>query len=471
MENMERNSGRTKSIWMEEPEYLQQSELKESLECDVCVVGGGITGLTAAYLLSQENLKVVLVTAGVSQAGETLRTTAHLTYIPDYRYQEIARMHGIKAATLVMQSHADAIKFIESTIAEHKIKCQFKRLDAYLFAAPGTSFNELKQEAKICRKIGISNVHELKALKILKHAPPALQFSDQAQFDIVKYLQGLYEISKRNKVTFYTNTQVIAVEKGAKEINVRTDSGKTISAKSVVVATGSPFTDPLTLPLKQFAYRTYAIAGLLKSNLPEALYWDTGEPYHYVRFHQNEKGDKYIIVGGEDHRTGQNTGDKDQFARLEKWAAEYFPAVDKITHQWSGQVLEPADALPFIGKNPLSDSGIYIATGMSGNGTTYGTTAALLITDSIIKRRNSYSHLFSPERLALKGLNNLISNNLCSVLQYANNLKANSENKFCTHMHAVLIENGCEDSLDCPAHGSRFNKSGEVIYGPACKDL
>ena len=205
--------------------------------------------------------------------------------------------------------------------------------------------------------------------------------------------------------------------------------------------------------------------------MDENLYWDTSDPYHYVRFHHAKSGHQYIIVGGEDHRTGQRLDSEDKFMRLQKWAQEHFPTMNEITHRWSGQVLEPADALPFIGRDPVNGKNIYIATGTSGNGITYGTTAALLIRDLISKHPNPLAKLFSPGRLCLKGLDRLLTENFCSALQYSQNLKINSKQKFCSHLNAGLTENICENSLDCPAHGSRFNQDGEVICGPAIRDL
>jgi len=235
-----------------------------------------------------------------------------------------------------------------------------------------------------------------------------------------------------------------------------------------------------------------------------ALYWDTGDPYHYVRL-QRENGHDVLIVGGEDHKTGQANDGQERFARLEQWTRQRFPQSLEVQYRWSGQVMEPVDGIAFIGRNPLDDDNVYIATGDSGQGMTHGTIAGMLLSDLIQGRKNKWEDLYSPSRIRLKSLPEYASENINVAGQYADyvtagDIKSESElrpgegavmrdgvskiavrrdengnihklSAVCPHLGCIVAWNSTEDTWDCPCHGSRFSAEGRVYQGPANDDL
>jgi Rieske Fe-S protein len=241
-----------------------------------------------------------------------------------------------------------------------------------------------------------------------------------------------------------------------------------------------------------------------RNSVTRALYWDTLDPYHYVRL-QSEADADILIVGGEDHKTGQADDDPaDRFARLDEWTRTRFPMSQDVAYSWSGQVLEPVDGLAFIGKNP-GDDNVYIATGDSGNGMTHGTIAGILITDLIQGRKNPWADIYDPSRITLRAAKEFTRENLNVAAQYADLLtggdidsadqlpreagailrrgltklavyrdahgKLHELNAKCPHLGCIVAWNSIEKTWDCPCHGSRFEALGEVINGPAVSGL
>jgi Rieske Fe-S protein len=277
--------------------------------------------------------------------------------------------------------------------------------------------------------------------------------------------------------------------------------GWIVTAAHVVVATNTPVNDRVTIHTKQYPYRTYVIAGPVEEgSVPPALYWDTAHPYHYVRLHNGR-----LIVGGEDHRTGQEKGDEDPHDALEAWTRERFPGLGAVDYRWSGQVMEPMDALAFIGRNPGSDDNVWIVTGDSGNGMTHGAIAGMLIRDLILGFENKWATLYDPSRKPLKAAGEFAKENFKMAVQYVDwvtpgevadetEIPAGTGavmrhgltkiavyrdlaghvtrlSAVCPHLGAIVAWNAEEGTWDCPAHGSRFDPCGRVLNGPANADL
>jgi nitrite reductase/ring-hydroxylating ferredoxin subunit len=247
--------------------------------------------------------------------------------------------------------------------------------------------------------------------------------------------------------------------------------------------------------------------------VPRALYWDTQDPYHYVRLQNppagvgtNGQGDyELLIVGGEDHKTGQANDAHERHARLESWARDRFPLMQRVEFVWSGQVMETIDGLAFIGRNPMDDDNVYIVTGDSGMGMTHGTIAGILLTDLICGRENPWQKLYDPRRKTLRAVGKFVSETMNLAAQYtdwvtggdvsteadiANDTgavvrrglikvaiyrdaegKAHECSAVCPHLGGIVHWNSAEQSWDCPCHGSRFDKLGKVINGPANTNL
>ena len=217
----------------------------------------------------------------------------------------------------------------------------------------------------------------------------ALRFPRQAQFHSLKYLHGLARAITRDGGRIYSGTRATLVDDGT-PAKVTTGSGHTITADDIVVATHSPINDWMVMHTKQAPYRTYVLGFRIPmDSVPHVLLWDTSDPYHYVRVHPASRSElpyDVLLVGGEDHKTGQSDDSEHSFSLVEEWARKRFPMATEVLYRWSGQILEPVDSLAFIGKNPGSDEHIYIVTGDSGNGITHGVIAGILLTDLICGR-------------------------------------------------------------------------------------
>jgi glycine/D-amino acid oxidase-like deaminating enzyme/nitrite reductase/ring-hydroxylating ferredoxin subunit len=490
----------TAPAWQRSPaDFPDAGALHEDTVADVCVVGAGIAGLTTAYLLVRAGKNVVVLEAEQIASGESSRTTAHLASALDDRFTELERLQGEHGARLAAESHAAAIDRIEAIVREESIDCDFARVDGYLFAAPGTTREDLDREREAARRAGLEVDWVPRAPLPSFDTGPALKFSHQGQFHPARYLAGLARAIRRQGGRIFVHSPVNVFE-GGDHPQAATRCGAAVKAAALVVATNTPVNDRVTLHTKQFPYRTYALALALPGQaLPRALYWDSGQPYHYVRVGSGPEAD-LLIVGGEDHKTGQGHDEPARFARLEAWARERFPEAGAVAARWSGQVMEPMDGLAFIGRNPHDDN-VYIATGDSGHGMTHGTIAGLLLSDLILGRDNPWASLYEPARKSLRAAGHFVRENVNAAAQYLDWVtpgewadidglapgegavvreglrkvavcrdadgKLHRHSAVCPHLGCIVHWNAAETSWDCPCHGSRFSPGGQVINGPA----
>jgi glycine/D-amino acid oxidase-like deaminating enzyme/nitrite reductase/ring-hydroxylating ferredoxin subunit len=497
---------------METADVPAQSPLTADARADVCVVGAGIAGLTTAYLLTKEGRSVVVLDDGPVAGGETSRTTAHLSNAFDDRYYELERMHGEQGARLAAESHTAAIDLIEQIVSDEGIDCDFERLDGYLFVPPGESTEQLGEELRAAHRAGLTEVEYVERVPFDGYNfGAALRFPYQGQFHILKYLNGITEAIKRAGGRIHTGTHADKIKGGA-DARVVTAGGFTVSCGAIVVATNTPVNDLVAIHTKQAPYRTYVIgARVPRGSIPHMLLWDTLDPYHYVRLQavENLEGAApydVLIVGGEDHKTGQAEDFDERFRRLEEWTRERFPAAEEIEFRWSGQVMEPVDGLAFIGRNPLDSDNVFIVTGDSGQGMTHGTLAGRLLTDLIAGRENEWAKIYDPSRLPLKAGVEYAKENLNVAAQYTDYLTGGEvssveeiaagegailrrglgkvavyrdeqgglyeHSAVCTHLGCIVAWNGKEKTWDCPCHGSRFAAAdGHVVNGPAINGL
>lgn len=503
---MKATTGTTVSVWAKTANTPECPSLEVDEAADVVIVGAGIAGITTAYLLARAGKSVVVVDDGPVGGGMTGRTTAHLVTALDDRYFELERLHGEKGARLAAESHRAAIDQVEQIVEQEEIDCEFERVDGYLFVPPGESKQILDRELEAARRAGLTD------LEIVERAPieeydtgKALRFPRQAQFHPLKYLSGLAAAIKREGGRIYTHTHAAKIE-GGDEAHIETSEGRRVSADAVVVATNTPVNDRFAIHTKQAAYLTYVIgARVPRGSVTRALFWDTPDPYHYVRIQSLEDGDDLLISGGEDHKSGQKDDANVRFAALERWTRTRFPMIEKIEYRWSGEVMEPVDGLAFIGRNPLDDDNVFIATGDSGNGMTHGTIAGMLISDLITHRENEWATLYDPSRKTLRALGEFAKENINVAEQYADLVtpgeiesiddipvdsgrvvrrglkkiavykdekgETHSLSAVCRHLGCIVDWNSLEKTWDCPCHGSRFDKQGKVIMGPANSDL
>jgi glycine/D-amino acid oxidase-like deaminating enzyme/nitrite reductase/ring-hydroxylating ferredoxin subunit len=499
------DNGASRSIWMSAGKIPARGALAGDVHADVCIVGAGIAGLTIAYRMAQPGRKIVVLDDGPIAGGESCRTTAHLCSALDDRYIELERLHGQDGARLAAESHAAAVDEIERIVAAERIACDFERLDGYLFHPEGDS-DLLMHELDAVRRAGIPEAELVERVPIDGFDfGRALRFPRQGQFHILSYLRGLALAATRNGAWIHDGAHVTGVEPGH-PARVLTAEGPVVTADAVVIATNTPVIDRVTMHTKQAAYRTYVVAGQVpEESVPHLLLWDTLDPYHYLRVQRGGAGFDHLIVGGEDHRTGERDDAELRHQRLMEWTRERFPIVRDFPYRWSGQIMEPVDALGFIGVNPGSDDNLLIATGDSGNGMTHGTIAGLLIPDLIEGRPNPWAGLYDPARKTLQAAGTFARENLKVAGHYADHATGSEVDQIsdirpgegavmrqglkklalyrdpagqlhtlsatCPHLGCIVHWNSGEKTWDCPCHGSRFHALGHVVNGPANKGL
>jgi len=466
-------------------------------DTQICVIGAGIAGLTTAYLLQRSGGHVqVLDAASGLCAGETGRTTAHLSCVLDDDFCELERLFEPAGARLAASSHAAAIDCIEAIVQAEGIQCDFERVDGLLVAAEPDQRARFEKETDAMRRAGFT------AILI---DGPALRFPRQAAFHVGRYMHGLARAFTDRGGHLVFDARAVEA-KGGSNAHVRLDSGARLGAQHIVVATNTPFNDRVTMHTKQAAYRTYVVGFQVpKDSFPAALLWDMAEPYHYVRRVRGVDHD-VVIVGGEDHKTGQADDAAERYQRLERWARARFSVLGATRYRWSGQLMEPVDALGFIGRNPRDDENVYIVTGDSGDGMTHGTIGGMLISDLVARRVNPWERLYDPARKSVRAAGTYLAENANFVEHMVRDWVKGGEvhdradiapgegailrdglsthavyrdpagelhelSAVCTHLGCLVQWNSGEKSWDCPCHGSRFAIDGAVLNGPARSPL
>jgi glycine/D-amino acid oxidase-like deaminating enzyme/nitrite reductase/ring-hydroxylating ferredoxin subunit len=497
----------TTSYWIDSAAMPQFSPLKKNLKVDVVVVGGGLTGLTTAYLLKQAGKSVAVLERDRCAMVDTGHTTAHVTAVTDLSRGELKSTFGKEAARAVWDAGVAAMDQIVKNIRREDIACDFRWVPGYLHAPldlqdPGKLEHErdwLKEEARVSNELGID-------VRYLDHVPfiglPGLQFAHQAIFHPRKYLAALAaSISGEGSHVF---EQTAAGEIESEPLGVKAN-GYLIRCERLVFCTHNPLMGTAgalgaaLFQTKLALYSTYAVGTKLPSGVvPSGSYWDTSEPYNYLRV-EPRRGHDYAIFGGEDHKTGQAGDTTERYRRLEARLKRIIAEAD-VDFRWSGQVIDTNDGLPFIGEMAEHQ---FAATGFAGNGMTFGTLGAMMAVDWVLGRKNPWQDLFDPSRKKLLGgtwsyltenkdypffmvrdwlggaegesLHELARDegkilNLGGkkVAAFRNDMgEVSLCSPICTHLKCIVGWNSAEKTWDCPCHGSRFKPTGEVISGPA----
>src|SRR3954447_23477718 len=504
---MKRSADETTPVWAEQaPPEPTFSPLRQNTGADVSVVGAGIAGLTTAFLLQKEGRSVVVVDAFGLAAGETGRTTAHLTAVLDDRFSELESLFGVPGSRLAADSHRAAIDRIETIVGDERIDCDFERVNGYLVGLPRNQQRAWDKEIDAAQRAGFYDAEGYPRVPLpnIAEVGPALEFPRQAMFHPRKYMIGLAKAFEAAGGRLYARTRIAEVKGGA-DAHAMTDDGLRIDAGHIVVATNTPINDRVTMHTKQAAYRSYVVGfEIPKDSYPGFLLWDMADPYHYVR-PMRGGGHDLLIVGGEDHKTGQARDMDARYRRLEEWTGRHFGGLGAVKYRWSGQVIEPVDSLAFIGRNP-GEENVYIATGDSGHGMTHGTIAGMLIADLVQGRENPWVGLYDPARVTIKAARSFASENInagahlvkdwlgpgevdsvervargggallrqgaTKIAVYRGEQGAvHKHSAVCPHLDCIVQWNPNENSWDCPCHGSRFDCEGRVLNGPAGRPL
>jgi len=496
----------TSSYWADTAPTQAFPSLDRDVRVDVAIVGGGITGITAAYLLKAAGVRVALLERSTCVSGDTAHTTAHLTMVTDALLTGLVKNFGRDTATAVWDAGQIAIDRIEEHIEVEGLSCDFRRVPGVLheaLAGAGLPPSELERQAQVATELGFAASF---VRQIAPFGAAGAKFEGQALFHPKKYLNGLLRTIPGDGSHVFERTAVDAVRETPLEL---TAGPHKVSCEFVVLGTHTPrvgsagMISATLLQSKLALYSSYAIAGRLPSGrIASGMYWDTADPYHYLRV-EPQPGSDLAIFGGADHKTGQVTGTTACYESIERTLRRFAPTLE-MTHRWSGQVVESIDGLPYIGE---TSAGQFVATGFGGNGMTFGTIAGMMARDAVLGRPNPWREIFNPGRTSVRAgawdyvrenkdyVYYLIRDRIASrhprtlrylrpgegrVVEIDGRLVAASRDArgvvtlrsaVCTHMGCQVHWNQAERTWDCPCHGSRFKADGAVIAGPAERPL
>lgn len=496
-------TNRTTPYWADSASFPSLPKLDADADTDVLVVGAGITGLTTAYLLTRAGRRVMVIERGRCAGVDTGNTSAHLTMVTDARLSDLVKQLGRTHAQAVWDAGLAAIAQFDDVIREHAVDADFAWVDGYLHspiaADAGSARDQLEREADLARELGFDAEFEASVPLIER---PGVRFANQARIHPRKYLAALTKIITEAGGRIHEHSEVDEFVDDPRAVK---SNGHIVTCRDIVIATHNPLAGLRGVPgaalfqTKLALYTSYVIAGrVAKGTVPDSLWWDTGEPYDYLRVEPHRDFD-LVIFGGEDHKTGQQEDTIACVRRLEERLRALLPGIE-LTHRWSGQVIETPDRLPYIGQSADHQ---YSATGYAGNGLTFGTLAGMMIADAILQQPNPWKELFDPDRKALaNGLWDYVKENVDYPYYMIRDRFAGADGQsfravkrgegriidrhgakvaayrepsgvvvarsaMCTHMGCTVAWNTAEHTWDCPCHGSRFKTTGEVISGPA----
>jgi glycine/D-amino acid oxidase-like deaminating enzyme/nitrite reductase/ring-hydroxylating ferredoxin subunit len=495
--------GARKSLWQETATGFLPAVEQKQRHFDVIIAGGGITGITLGVELQRSGKKCLLLEAQTLGFGTTGGTTAHLNTFMDTPYPQLIKNFGLENAKLVAQAAREAIDLVKRNVALYKIDCGFEEVPGYLFSQDEQQTEELNQIQETCLKVGVECAF-VDDLPIPISFDKILKIEGQAKFHPLRYVQRMAEAFEKEGGVIIESCRVMGTSEANEDVEVETSAGK-YYGHHAVFATHIPIGVNL-IHFRCSPYRSYAMAVKLEDDAyPESLIYDMYDPYHYYRT-QDIDGQKYLIVGGDDHRTGEETNTNGCFLKLESHVRSHFN-VSQVVSQWSSQYFEPADGLPYIGHLPGNPENVLVATGYGGNGMTYSHVAALTLSAIVFGKKTEYEDLFKPGRIKpVAGFTEFIKHNADVVKQFVGRWfgqdklheaaeLAHGEGKLvnyegeslalykdesgvihavnpaCTHVKCSVAWNAAEKSWDCPCHGARYSVDGEVLTGPASKDL
>lgn len=514
------SSGETDPVWVHQlpySEYPHFPTLDHNVTTDVCIVGSGIAGISSAYELVMRGKRVTMLEARHVLSGESGRTSGHLSSALDDGYENIQKKHGLKGANIAAESHSWAVQRVGEIAQSLGIDCEYRRLAAYEISQYNRNdrrheveVHDIKHEVETGQKLGLNvSFHEGLTVQGWDGHPDQRDgavFHDQATFHPTRYFLGvLIWLSKQPNFQCFAQTRMASIEE-RDVVQVHTQDGFTVTASDAIEATCVPL-QKLNIIAEMEYNRTYCIAiRVPRGSIEDCLIYDEAEAYKYARLTACDDQDDYLVVGGCDHKVGQeNTSGR--FDELETWARERFPQAGDVDYRWSGQIYEPVDYMAFIGKNQGKNH-TYVVTGDSGDGLTHGVLAGRLLADEIDKIDNPWSHLYQPSRLGsiAKALPSMLEHDVQINTRYKRYLESdigdiedltahtggvlhdNLTSKpvavykdtkgqtyrfsaVCPHLKGVLCWNQTEKSWDCPVHGSRFSGEGICVEGPAKSNL
>jgi glycine/D-amino acid oxidase-like deaminating enzyme/nitrite reductase/ring-hydroxylating ferredoxin subunit len=469
---------------------------------DVVVIGGGITGLTAAYLLVQAGRRVVVLERRRLATGTTGRTTAKVTSLHGLKYATLADRFDDDVARVYGAANQAGVEEVARIGAAEGIDCDLRRMDAFTYTESDAKVAEVEHEVEVAQRLGLPATLE-RDLDLPYPTAAAVRFSNQLLFHPRRYCLGLGAAIVRGGGRIHEQTEAKTINERDGGFVVGTAAGAEIEAHQVIQATLLPFNDPALLFAKTSPSRSYALAGRIDGDPPNGMFLGIDEPGRSVRPHWVD-GQTYLVVEGESHKTGQDSDAAGHFGTLEAWANDRV-ALARVDYRWSAQDFMAADGIPYIGRLVAGSDGMLGAAGFGKWGMSNGTAAAMMLTDIVLGRDNPWLDVFDPQRLNPgQSLAELTKQNADVVKQFVGGrvgptpeieqlapgtgavVDAGGKrvaayrqddgqvitlSARCTHLGCLVAFNSAERSWDCPCHGSRFDVDGSVLEGPALKPL
>lgn len=488
------------SYWIESSDERIYGPIAGSEDCNCGIIGGGIVGLTTAYLLSKKGKKIVLVDANKIGYGCTGRNTGKVTTQHSIIYSKIKKKYDLEKAKRYYEGNNEAIDLIEKLVKDNKIECEFERKTSYLFAETDDGLRELKNEFEVCKEIGI-DCEFIEELPLPVSCKGAIAFNNVASFNPKKYCDRLGDLIVAQGGKIFENSPVVEVENGEK-CSFQTREGKWVQCEQLIIASHLPFYDGGGFFFARLEpSRSYLVAGSVNEGFVEGMYINVEKPtrsIHYI----NGDNEHLLLIAGEDHKVGEGE-DVDYYEVLRAYGRENF-GIKEYKYKWSAEDYMTPDYIPYIGVLNSSHPNMYIATGFGKWGMTNGTLAGILISDLIVEGESRYEDTFKPSRAKSFLSKDFIKYNVDVVYQIIKgklrigdmdveldegeariiNLEGNRYGAYkedkgnlhivditCTHLGCELSWNEIEKSWDCPCHGSRFNFKGEILEGPATEPL
>ena len=490
------------SLWVATTAETHHPALHGDVETDVAVVGAGITGLTAALLAKQDGRRVAVVEAGRVASGVTGYTTAKLTALHGLLYDDLARAYGDEAALLYADANLAAIAKVAALVEEHGIDCDLEQRPAFTYTCDAAMVGKVRAEVDTARRLGLPAVFTTDT-DLPYPIDAAIRLDDQAQLHPRKYCIGLAAAIPGDGSALYERTRALSLDEDGR-CRLRTDRG-TITADWVIVATHLPFLDKGGFFARCHPVRSYALTARLEGAAPQGMYLGADAPSRSVRSAVVD-GQEVAIVGGESHKVGQDPDTRQRYAALEAWTSCHFP-VRSIEHRWSAQDHVPVDQVPFVGRLAPGSDRVLVATGFKKWGMSNGTAAAVMLADRIAGRDNRWAGVFDTDRLNVRqSVSELVKENADVVKRFVSDRVGTERGRspddltageaavltvgasrvaayrdeagalhtvspVCTHLGCTVTWNTAETTWDCPCHGSRYTCDGQVLEGPAVRDL
>lgn len=490
------------SLWIATTPATDWPSLDGDIDIDVAVVGAGITGISVAWRLKQAGKRVALLDAGRVATSTTGHTTAKVTSLHGLTYARLRDDAGDDAITQYAGANQAAIEEIVRIVESEGIDCDFHRAPAYTYVTDEARIAEIEAEVEAAKAAGLPASFTTET-ELPFPVAGAIRVENQAMFHPRAYCLALAERIPGDGSYVFEQTRAVDVTTDDR-CEVVTPNGR-VRADQVVLATQIPFLDRGGYFARTSPSRSYAVAARIRGPLPEGMYLGADEGGHSVRHYHGDDGG-YVILGGEDHKVGQEDDTRERYDELERWTRDMYD-VEDIPYSWSAQDYMPVDGVPYIGKlTPMSDR-IFIATGFKKWGMTTGVVAAMLIDDAIHGRENPWQPVFDSTRVDVaRSAKAFIRENMYVATRFVwdrlNRVQADPVDTLgpdsggiveldgatmavyrdpdggihavsptCAHLGCSLGWNAAERTWDCPCHGSRYDVDGHVIQGPSVRDL